>query len=191
MELDIQLFYLLNNLAGQSPFLDGIIVFCASYLAYLLIVVFLALVFFSAYSNREKWELLIVAGIASIIARFGITELIRFFYHRPRPFLVLPDVHALFTDSAWSFPSGHATFFFALSTAVYLYNKKWGIWFFIATVFITLGRVISGVHYPSDILGGAAIGIVVAYSTFYLARRTVGNQGKLPVQPIDRLSSIC
>lgn len=173
MTLDTQLFFFLNGLAGQSLFFDGIIVFFASYLAYLMPVIFLGLVFFSSYSRREKWILLVVAGAASVIARFGVAELIRLFYHRPRPFLVLPDVHALFTDSAWSFPSGHATFFFAFSTAVYLYNKKWGIGFFVATVLITVSRVIAGVHYPSDIIGGAIIGIIVAYITVYIARRVV------------------
>lgn len=176
MTFDIQIFYFLNEAVGKSPLLDGIIVFCASYLAYLLVAVFLGLVFFSQYSKRDKWMILIVAGTATIIARFGIAELIRYFYHRPRPFAELPDVHALFTDPAWSFPSGHATFFFALSTVVYLYNKKWGIWFFIATLFITVGRVISGVHYPSDIIGGAVIGIVVAYLTAYFAKKVFGGQ---------------
>jgi len=170
MVFDIELFYLLNNLAGQSPFLDSVIVFLASYLPYLVVGIFLVLIFFSAYSRREKIEILLVTGIAVLIARFGITELIRLFVHRPRPFLTLP-VHQLLTDSAWSFPSGHVTFFFALSTAVYLYNKKWGIGFFIATVFITVSRVIAGIHYPSDILGGAVIGITVAYVTFYIVRR--------------------
>lgn len=178
MNLDTQLFYLLNNVAGQSPLLDGVIVFFASYLAYLLVGIFLVLVFFSHYSKRQKWGLLIVAGAASIISRFGVTELIRLFYHRPRPFLALPDVHNLFIDTAWSFPSGHATFFFALSTAVYLYNKKWGLWFFLATILITVSRVIAGVHYPSDILGGALIGIVVAYTTFHLVRRVDNSLGK-------------
>lgn len=172
MTLDIQLFYLLNSIAGQSRFLDGIIVFLASYLAYLLPVMLLAFVFFSQYSKREKWEIFFVAAISSIIARAGITELIRSFYHRPRPFVDLP-VHQLLMDSAWSFPSGHATFFFALSTAVYLYNKKWGVGFFIATILMTMSRVVAGVHYPSDILGGAVIGIGVAYVTFFLVRRVV------------------
>ncbi len=170
MTLDIQLFYLLNNLAGQSPFFDGVIVFLASYLPYLLIVLFLALVFFSRYSKREKLQILLVTGLSSIIARLGVTELIRFFYHHPRPFSVLP-VHQLLTDSSWSFPSGHATFFFAMATALYLYNKKWGIGFFVATVFITVSRVIAGIHYPSDIVGGASIGIAVACVVFYFAHR--------------------
>jgi undecaprenyl-diphosphatase len=171
MNLDTQIFFFLNNLAGQSPLFDKVIVFFASYLAYLVVAALLVLVFFSHYSKLEKWTILVVAGTASIIARFGITELIRVFYHRPRPFSTLLNVHQLITDTAWSFPSGHATFFFALSTAVYLYNKKWGTWFFGATILITVSRVIAGVHYPSDIIGGALIGIIVGYITFVFAKR--------------------
>ncbi|MEK7114002.1 MAG: phosphatase PAP2 family protein [Patescibacteria group bacterium] len=165
MALDTQLFLLLNNLAGQSPFLDSVIVFFASYLAYILLVFFLAFLFFSQYQNREKLQIFLVTIISSIVARVGVTELIRFFYHRPRPFTDLP-VHQLLASSEWSFPSGHAAFFFAMATAVYLYNKKWGIAFFIAVILMTISRIIAGVHYPSDIVGGALIGIIVAYITF-------------------------
>ena len=175
MTFDIQLFYLLNNLAGQSLFLDNVIVFLASYLAYMLVTVFLILIFFSHYQKREKWEIFLVTVISSIVARFGITELIRFFYHRPRPFSML-EAHQLLSNGEWSFPSGHAAFFFAMATAVYLYNKKWGIGFFIAATLMAVSRVVAGIHYPSDIVGGALIGILVAYITFYSARRIVTPQ---------------
>lgn len=168
--LDTQLFHLLNGLAGQSPTLDFIIVFCASHLAYVVVAVFAVFLIFFIATRRQQIELLVVAFIATALARGVITEGIRFFYHRPRPFLTLP-AHKLIDDAAWSFPSGHATFFFALSTAVYLYNKKWGIGFFVATIVITLGRVAAGVHYPSDILGGALIGIGIAYLTYRIARK--------------------
>ncbi len=105
-----------------------------------------------------------------IVARLGVTELIRFFYHRPRPF-VAHQVHPLFFDNAWSFPSGHATFFFAMATAIYFYNKKWSIGFFIASILMTLSRIIAGAHYPSDIIGGMAIGMAVACIVFYIAER--------------------
>lgn len=169
MTLDVQLFYLLNDLAGQSPFLDTSIVFLASYLAYFLAALFLALLFFSHYPKQEKIRILLVTAVSAAIARFGATELIRLFYHRPRPFSVLP-IHHLLIDTAWSFPSGHATFFFALATALYLYHKKWGVFFFIATILMTLSRVIAGIHYPSDVVAGALIGIVVAYATFSVVR---------------------
>lgn len=176
MNFDTQIFFLLNGLAGKSSLLDSVIVFCASYLAYFVVAALIILVFFSRYSRLEKWTILVVAGTASVIARFGATELIRAFYHRPRPFTVLPETHQLLTNGEWSFPSGHATFFFALSTAVYLYNKKWGVWFFGATILITVSRVIAGVHYPSDIVGGALIGISIAILAVYFVRKITRRQ---------------
>lgn len=172
MTLDTGLFYALNSLVGQSRLLDGLIVFCAEYLAYLVIVALVALVFFSIYSWRE----IVVAGAAGLIARFGVTELIRSFYHHPRPFVVLPNVHQLFAESSWSFPSGHATFFFALATVLYCYNKRWGSGFFIAAMLIALARVVAGVHYPADIVGGAFIGTIVGYGTVWVARKVAKSQ---------------
>lgn len=183
MALDTQLFYLLNSLAGRSPLLNAVIVFLASYFAYILIAVFIALIFFSQYSKREKWEIVLVAGLAGIIARFGVAEAIRFFFPRERPYEAL-HLSPLFTDTASSFPSGHATFFFAMATAIYLYNKKWGLWFFAAAALITVSRVIAGVHYPSDIIGGALIGALVGYLTFIIARRTAQ---KTLIRPLDRI----
>ncbi|MFA5998309.1 MAG: phosphatase PAP2 family protein [Candidatus Paceibacterota bacterium] len=169
MAIDTQLFYLLNNLAGQSAFFDELIVFLAAYLPYILIIVFLALVFFSQFQKREKLQVLLVTFGSSTIAYFGITETIRFFYHRPRVFTDLP-VTQLLTSNEWSFPSGHATFFFAMATAIYLYNKKWGIGFFIAALGMGVSRVIAGIHYPSDIIGGALIGAAIASAIFYFTR---------------------
>ena len=81
------------------------------------------------------------------------------------------DINYLIDKNDWSFPSGHSTFFFALAATVYFYNKKWGWWFFLAAIIINISRVIAGVHYPSDILGGAIIGILVAYFVFTIVNR--------------------
>ena len=176
MTLDIKLLYFLNNFAGKSQIFDTLIVFLASYLQYFLVAVFLALLYMSTYSKRDKIYVFWTTTISIIIARLGVTEIIRFFYHRPRPFVTL-EVNKLlssgwfYSDTEWSFPSGHSAFFFAMATALYLYNKKWGIGFFIAAIVMNISRIVAGVHYPSDIAGGAVVGMAVAYLVFYRAER--------------------
>ena len=176
MLLDTKLFYLFNNLAGQSRVFDTLVVFFAAYLQYFLVVAFLLFLYFSVYARREKFYIFLVTIISIAVARLGVTEIIRFFVHRPRPFLAL-EVHKLlssgwfYSDTEWSFPSGHSAFFFAMATAIFLYNKKWGIGFLVAAILMNLSRIVAGGHYPSDILGGAVVGMIVACTIFYVAER--------------------
>ena len=177
MALDLQLFYFLNDLAGKSEIFDIITIFFAAYSQYFFIVIFIALLYFSAYSKLKKIYIFTVVTASGILARLGITELVRFFYHRPRPF-VTHQVYQLIPENGWSFPSGHSAFFFAIATTIYFYNKKWGVGFFIAAIFMNISRIIAGVHYPSDIIGGMIVGTVIGYSIFYVAKRKVANKIK-------------
>ena len=161
MPIDVKIFYFFNNLAGRWPVFDALVIFIADYLQYFLIIAFLFVLFFSTYKKKEKIKIFLVTAISAAIARLGFVSLIRVFYHRPRPFLTLP-VYQLIADNSFSFPSGHAAFFFAMAMAIYFYNKKWGAWFFIAAFLISVARVIAGVHYPTDILAGAVIGVLIA-----------------------------
>lgn len=176
MTLDIKLLYFFNNFAGKSQVFDALIVFLAAYLQYFLVAVFLVLLYFAAYSKREKLYLFWTTALSIAVARGVITEIIRFLYNRPRPFLTLSVSKLLsngwfYSDTEWSFPSGHSAFFFAMATAIYFYHKKWGVWFFIAAILMNISRIVAGVHYPSDILGGAIIGIIAAYVIFYFAEK--------------------
>ena len=168
--MDIQLLLFLNSFVGTSTFFDYIIIFFASYLQYVLIATFLVLLYRSAYPRKEKMHIFWVTIISIVISRYIITSLIRFFYHRPRPFIIYP-LYPLVTDYAWSFPSGHSAFFFAMAATLFLYNKKWGVWFFVAALFMNISRVIAGVHYPSDIIGGMIIGIITACCIFFVAEK--------------------
>ena len=167
---DLNVFYFFNNLAEQSRTFDALVIFLAGYFQYFLIAIFLLLLFFSGYSKPEKLRLFLVTIISITIARLGVVELIRFFYHRPRPFIA-HQVRQLLSENDWSFPSGHSAFFFAMAMAIYFYNKKWGIGFFLAAIVMNISRIIAGVHYPTDIIGGAVIGMAVAYIVFYFAEK--------------------
>ena len=150
--MDQFLFQKINGLAGQWAYADAAGIFFAKYLGYVLVgLVFL--IFF------RKWKIILSAFLAAAVARLGIVELIRWLWERPRPFIE-NNVNLLLNHGAEpSFPSGHAAFYFTLSTIVYFHNKKAGIFFFTASFLISISRVFAGIHWPSDILAGAIIGI--------------------------------
>ena len=84
----------------------------------------------------------------------------RYFYYYPRPFVIFQDVNQLLLhEQTGSFPSGHASFYFALAMGVYLYNKKLGKIYFILAFLISFARVFAGIHWPFDIAGGLAVGV--------------------------------
>ena len=143
--------------------MDALIIFMAEYLPWAAgIGIFLFLVF--ARDKKKEFRMLIVAFLAGILSRFGFTEIIRYFYDRPRPFEVAEGLKTLLEHSSGgSFPSGHAAFFFALAMGVFFYRRIWGMVFFAAALSIGFGRVAAGLHWPSDILGGAVVGIFSAW----------------------------
>lgn len=177
------LFYYLNNLAGQAEWFDDIIVFFAKDFGYLLILLFIAILIFDKKLIGSKIKFFLFAAASVFLSRLVITEIIRGFYYSPRPFAVDTVNQLLIHDYTSSFPSGHAAFFFALATAVALalgnpvskftwkldFQVIWGVVFFTGAVLISLARVIAGIHWPLDILGGAVVGIfstIIIYKLF-------------------------
>lgn len=169
MNIDLYLFNLINQFAGRWAWLDYAGMFCAQYLAYVLVII---LFLFLLVNFKKYWKMVAEALIAAVITRFVLTDFIRLLWFRPRPFVALNFV-PLINQSAKeaSFPSGHASFFFALSTIVYFYNKKAGILFYVASFFIVLGRVFVGIHWPLDVLAGAILGILMGWLLNKLFRK--------------------
>ncbi|MBZ9577480.1 phosphatase PAP2 family protein [Patescibacteria group bacterium] len=153
--MDLYLFQQINQFAGRWLWLDTLGIYLAEYFEY--VVVFCLLLFL--LKLKKYWKMVFQAIISAVLARFIVVELIRWLWSRSRPF-VENNVNLLLTHNKASFPSGHAAFFFALSFIVYLHNKKIGILFFIASFLICLARIFTGIHWPTDILAGAFIGIL-------------------------------
>ncbi len=149
---------------------DTIAVIIAQYFPY---VVVLGAFLFILREKEWKQQLfrLIFIALSVIAARGVFVEVIRLFYHRPRPFIAL-EFTPLIEASGWAFPSGHATFFFALAFAVFYFNKQWGWRFLVFAALIGIARVFVGVHWVSDIIGGIAVGFLGFGVAYFLLRKT-------------------
>lgn len=119
------------------------------------------------------WALLLSTALAQ-----GLKHI----FHRPRPLLVLSNVRLL-VDPLYSnsFSSGHTATTFALATIISAnYPKcRWAAWTIAA--FVGISRVYVGVHFPSDILASAVIGIASGLAILRIAdhlRRAKTSRGK-------------
>lgn len=165
------IFFFFYNLAHQSSFFDKLVIFFAVYFPYVVIILAgLFLLFHHEVLKAEepfrvfmekKREILMVffSGILAWILAY----VLKFLFHVLRPFDAFPQVHSLISESGYSFPSGHATFFMALAVSIFFYHKKAGCWFMFFALLIGLARIMAGVHFPVDILGGFILGGVVAF----------------------------
>ncbi len=167
--MDLYSFNLINQFAGRWVWLDSLGIFFAKYFEYVLIF---CLLLFLVIKFKKYWKMVLQAIISAVLARFVIVNFIRCIWGRLRPF-VENNVNLLlnYSSKEASFPSGHAAFYFAISTIVFLYNKKAGILFYIASFLICLARIFVGIHWPSDILAGAVVGIFSAWLIHKISKK--------------------
>jgi len=159
IELDYQLSGLLFSWGQALP--GTAVVFLATWLIWVLAGYVLFLGF--ALPRRQRLVLWLRA-LASLVLVFAVNTVITWLYWRYRPFVTFdftPLVNPLFLDQ--SFPSSHAASSWALAGSVWIHNKKSGLVALGGAVLVSLGRVLSGVHYLSDIIVGAAVGLIVAW----------------------------
>lgn len=110
----------------------------------------------------------------SVIEAVGITYGMKHAFDRERPYVKYPDkihLHGHAEDSP-SFPSGHTAAAFSLATSLSITYPKWyviapsAVW----ACGVGFARMNQGVHYPSDVLTGAAIGVGCAFVNVYVNR---------------------
>lgn len=89
----------------------------------------------------------------------------------PRPFVTL-HIIPLFMETGFSFPSSHVTVISALTVLIWNINRKLGILFLVFTILTAFSRMIIGVHYPIDVLGGACFGVLIGLGILWFYKKT-------------------
>jgi undecaprenyl-diphosphatase len=102
-----------------------------------------------------------------------LAALLKTAFDRERPYEVIPEADPLLRwDISSSMPSGHASASAAAAVILgYLLGRRWGWAVAALAVAVGFARVYIGVHYPSDVLTGAAIGVGVGLVAVALVRR--------------------
>ena len=122
----------------------------------------LAVFFDQAGARGEIW----IAFTAVLLAfrrtrRAGLAMALALFA-RPRPCDLRPEMLTLVArPHGWSFPSGHTSSAFAAAFALWLQNRRLGVPALVLAGFIGFTRMYLYVHFPTDILGGVALGLAV------------------------------
>lgn len=168
MGIEIQILDWIQNI--RTPFLDMVVPFISQLGNAGIIWIVLAALMLLIPKTRRSGLILALALIADLIL---CNVILKNLIARTRPYNVNTAVNLLIAKPVdYSFPSGHTAASFASVTALYLAGEKklWKL-ALIPAVLIAFTRMYLYVHYPTDILGGIAVGIVSGYIGFFIVRK--------------------
>jgi len=143
---------------SKYPWIADLALFLSYPFAYgILILLFVWAVFFES-RKMLTFSLLFL----SIISTWFLSSILKLIFHTPRPFVELGLV-PLYIEKSFSFPSSHSAIFASTAFVLFFMNKKLGIVFMVIALLVGLSRIVIGVHYPIDVVGGFCFGIIIGY----------------------------
>ena len=126
------------------------------------------------FRRTRRGAIILLLGYCGVA--FVNNIILKHIINRARPFVENPNfitfadsINLKLPDSS-SFPSGHTALSFMASTILTLSFGKNGAWSYIWAVLVGFSRLFLCVHYPTDVLGGLIIGLVVAFAVFYVCK---------------------
>lgn len=123
--------------------------------------------FYLGYRRQTRYIAFIL--FFSLALAHIISQILKPVIGRPRPFVAFPGRPLLIhTPGGYSCPSGHSASSFAAATVLFLYDRRLGLAVYCLALLIAFSRIFVFVHYPSDTLLGALLGVLSALFILYL-----------------------
>jgi len=172
MNLDLRIFYVINDFARDTPWLQPLL---AAY-ANDGVLIFLVLLLAGWWRARKSADPMTM--VAAAWAPLGVVAALLVYYpiavsvNETRPCNALHDIVVLHCNTDGGFPSIHVVIAAAAAAGLWLVDRRLGIVTALAATIMAFARMYVGAHYPRDVLAGLALGIAVSLAG-YLAIRPI------------------
>lgn len=157
---------LIQTFQASAPALGGLMQGIASLGQAELYLLFIPMVLW-CFDRTLGLRLLVFLSVSG-----AINEALKIFFHAPRPYWISRDVTAYTSMTSFGLPSGHAQNAVVFFGSIAAFFRKWwvGIACIIIIFFIGLSRIYQAVHFPTDIIAGWGIGILLLLGLLYLEK---------------------
>jgi len=172
IQIDQSIVLWISHLVGKSSMLDRLMTVLANdYFLPVSISLILLYIWFMGrdFPERHKNQMAVVCGAISIGACMGFVLITNNVWRHPHPFQDMPQLldpvtkHIFYPIHDPSFPSNSSALTFAAAAGVWQFNRKWGLIMLVPAILMPLAKVYAAVYYPSDVIGGAILGILTAF----------------------------
>jgi undecaprenyl-diphosphatase len=158
-ELNINLFRIINDIGKDFTYLNPAMILIAEYMV--LFLVLSVLIFW--FTGRKTSRIMVLCGFITFLTAEIIGKIAGLIHSNNQPFSELTNVNKLMGHEVDnSFPSDHTILFFSFCMVFYLFRRRSGLLWLILAFLVGLSRIWAGVHYPADVIVGAAISICSA-----------------------------